>query len=124
MNQEEELKREEALINEQFKSLPEALQKAINDVPWRTIVKEIALLNNVPVKQVPIVDSETLLVLYGMERPENYIENLMREAELTEDVARKIAEEVNEKIIKEIATKADSYEKKVYTPKVEGEKLS
>lgn len=122
MNQEEELKREEALVEEQFKSLPEALQKAINDVPWRSMVKEIALLNNVPVKQVPIVDSETLLVLYGMEKPENYIDNLMREAELSEEVARKIAEEVNEKIMKEIATKADSYEKG-YVPKVEGEQL-
>ncbi|MEK7227525.1 MAG: hypothetical protein AAB641_01375 [Patescibacteria group bacterium] len=102
---------EEKLIEEQLKKLPPSLQKAIEAVPWKSSIKEIALLNKLTLEQVPVVERETMFILYGFENPDDYIGNLMREAQISEDTAISIAEAVNERIIKAIALKVDEFDK-------------
>ena len=99
------------LIEDQFKRLPEALQKALNVVSWSSTVKEIAVLNKLNFEQVGTVERETMFVIYGFEKPEDYIGNVMREAQIDETTAITIAEAVNEKVLNVIALKAEEFEK-------------
>jgi hypothetical protein len=97
----------EQLINEQLAKLPPELRQALELVPWKAAVKEIALANNLALPQISALDQETMLILYGFDDPKNYIDNLVREAAVTEDTALAIAEAVNEKIFQPISAKAE-----------------
>ena len=106
----------EKLIDDQFKSLPPNFQAAINSVPWKSLVVEIATENKVPQQKIEVIERETMLVIYGFEHIENYIDNLSKESGLTEEVVIATAEEVNKKIFSEISRKAEELEKKPETP--------
>ncbi|MEX2013872.1 MAG: hypothetical protein WD896_00775, partial [Parcubacteria group bacterium] len=95
----------EKLIENQFKKLPEALQEAIQIVPWRSVVKEIALLNKLDLSQIVAVERETMFVIYGFEDEKNYLANIMREAKLEEAVALSITAALNERVFKVIVNK-------------------
>ncbi len=99
---------EEKLIEEQFNKLPKALQNAISTVPWRSSIKEIAILNKMSLEQVEIVGRETMFIIYGFENPDDYIGNLIREVSTDEGTAIAIAEAANEKIFKAIADQIDN----------------
>lgn len=79
------------------------MQQALNTVPWKSSIKEIALLNKMSFEQVQIIERETMFVLYGFEAAEDYISNMVREAQINEEVATTIATAVDEKIFKAIA---------------------
>jgi len=98
---------EEKIIQEQLQKLPENLRKAIEAVPWKSSVKEIAITNKLSFEQVATVERETMFILYGFENPDDYVGNLMREVQIDENTAVTIATEVNEKIFKAIALKID-----------------
>ena len=117
------------LIENQLKRLPENLQKAINAVPWKVSINGIALLNNLKVEQVEIIERETMFIIYGFENPEDYIVNMVREAQIDESIATKIAETANERIFKVISQKIDALEKQqpsvsvTSTPEIHPENL-
>lgn len=100
----------EKLIEDQLRTLPEPLQKAISMVPWRSAVKEIALSHKLSLPQISALDQETMLIVYGFDDPRNYIDNLVREVGIDEDTAVSIAESVNEKIFQKISQKAEEME--------------
>jgi DNA-directed RNA polymerase subunit H (RpoH/RPB5) len=102
---------EEKLIQEQANKLPTELRKAIEAVSWKALIKEISLTNNISPEKLENVERETMLVIYGFDALENYIDNLLREAGVTEEVAIAIAEEANKKIFSEISRKAEELEK-------------
>ena len=95
------------LIGDQLKKLPEALQQAIQIVPWKSAVKEIALLNKLDLAQIVAVERETMFVVYGFEDEKNYLANIMREANLDEALATTITTDLNEKVFKVIINRAD-----------------
>lgn len=94
------------LTENQLKKLPEELQQVIKTVPWRSVVKEIALLNKLDLAQIVAVERETMFVIYGFEDEKNYLSNIMREANLDETVATAITTALNERILKVIINKA------------------
>lgn len=95
------------LVQEQAQKLPPELRKGIEAVPWKTLIREIAVSNSVPQEKLETVERETMLVIYGFDALGNYIDNLSREAGLTEDTAIAIAEAANQKIFSEISKKAE-----------------
>lgn len=97
----------EQLIKEQLAKLPPELQRALELVPWKASVKEIALTNNLSLPQISALDQETMLVLYGFDDPKNYIDNLVSEVGVDENAATTIAEAVNEHIFQPISLKAE-----------------
>lgn len=101
------------LVDEQFKKLPENLQKAINLVQWKPLVKEVAKESQLSEDQVETLERETMFIIYGFEKPDDYINNLMRELNIDEDKALDIAEKVNTKVFQKISLEAD---KEVVTP--------
>jgi hypothetical protein len=88
----------EKIIKEQLNKLPANLRKAILTVPWEISVEKIGKANNLDEKQITSLERETLFVLCGFEQPEDYIENIMREVGIPEEMTYKIAETVNEKV--------------------------
>lgn len=98
------------LVNKQFKKLPSNLQKALETMPWKASIKEIAVVNKVPIEKVEIVERETMFILYGFESPADYIANLMREVGIDEATATNIANATAEKIFKPISDKATEFE--------------
>jgi hypothetical protein len=100
----------EKLIDEQFAKLPTPMQMAIKAVPWKQRVSQIATVHSLPANQLESLEQETMLILYGFEKPEGYIDNLMQEMGIDENLATTIAEEVNEKIFKTISQKTEELE--------------
>lgn len=92
------------LVEEQFNKLPRELQLAVNNVPWKSLIKEIVVSNNLSLEQIENVERETMFILYGFQNPNDYIRNLVEEAEISESIATTISQQVNEKILKQIAS--------------------
>ncbi len=105
------------LIKVQFEKLPKELQEVLNVFPWKTLVKEIATLNNLPPEQAKVLETETMLILYGFEPVGNYGGNLTRELGISEDRITSIIKSVDQKIFGEI-------EKKMSEPKHQVPSLS
>ncbi len=101
---------EDKLIEDQFKTLPAELQLAINAVPWKLLVKEIAALNQLTAEQSENLERETMFILYGFENPADYVKNIMQEVPLSEEIAAAVTEEVSEKILAAIAAKVEESE--------------
>lgn len=101
---------EEKIIENQLKTLPAELQAAINAVPWKSSVKEIALLNKLSPEQTENLERETMFILYGFENPADYIKHLIQEVPTSEETATTIAEQVNKKILKAITDKVEKPE--------------
>ncbi|OHA92310.1 MAG: hypothetical protein A3J09_02430 [Candidatus Zambryskibacteria bacterium RIFCSPLOWO2_02_FULL_51_21] len=98
---------QDKLIQEQFQKLPLALQKALGEIPWKSLVNEIARLHNLKPEQVESIETETMFILYGFESPDDYVSNMVRETGIAEDLAYVIANEVNEKIFKPVSVKVE-----------------
>jgi len=99
---------EDKLIEDQLKSLPENLQKAIQAVPWKASVKEIGLGQKLSVPQLEILERETMLVIYNFDEPAHYIDNIVKEVGVDEETAITIAESVDGKIFKAIGQQAEA----------------
>jgi hypothetical protein len=101
---------EQKLIQEQLAKLPLPLQKAVEAIPWKSTVNEIGLLHNLSLEQVADVERETMLIVCGFEDPVTYIDNLVNEAGLPEEVAGEIGNEVRERVFEVISNKASEFE--------------
>ena len=95
------------LIKAQFDRLPKELQGALNAVPWKSLVNEISGLKTLSLEQVETIERETMFILYGFENPNDYVANMMREAQIDEPTATAIAGQVDEKILKQIAARIE-----------------
>ncbi len=101
----------EKLIKEQFESLPKNVQEVLSSTPWRETVQKIGFENNLTGDQSLALETETLLILYGFESPEDYVTNMVKSVEVTEEIALNIAESVGEKIISVIEEKIEESDK-------------
>lgn len=106
---------EEKLIKEQWDKLSPELQKAIESIPWRNLIKEISQTNTLDAEQVAVLERETMFILYGLENPNDFIANITREVGISEEQALKIAEVVVEKIFEPILAKVEGAASKVTT---------
>jgi hypothetical protein len=86
------------IIEERFKELPETIREVITESGWEKIIREIVSKNNLRIDQGGIIENETLLIMLGFETPEDYLNNLIQEAKLSQEIALKVSQEVNEKI--------------------------
>lgn len=101
----------EQLIQEQFEKLPKSLRTAIESIDWKSIVKGILSSYNLSADQAESVERETMLVIYGFENPLTYIDALVREVNLPENLAEKIANQIAKEVFDVISVKSDEIEK-------------
>jgi hypothetical protein len=104
---------QEKLIEEQFKTLPPNLQNAIKSVAWKSFVQEIGKQNDLSAEQIEILERETMFIIYAFEPPEDYISNIARELNISEETASTIAESIANKIFEPILKKSEESEEPV-----------
>lgn len=98
------------LIDEQLKSLPQSLQRAIALTEWRVITKNIATANNLDASKSENLETETMLVMYGFENQNDFPSNVARELEIDQVRADMIAREINEQVFTAVLDKANELE--------------
>jgi len=92
-------------ILDRFNQLPREIQIAIVKSNWEQKIRNIAQKNNLQIGDAEIVESETFLVMLGVEHPENYTKQLIKEIGLDKQKAEKITTEVNKEIFDTIRQK-------------------
>lgn len=89
---------DEQEINNAFKKLPENIQKAITNSAWQQALREIIKKHNLHLDQGIEIEASTIKVMLGIEDPEDYVLDLVVQAEIEEEVASEIAKEVEQSI--------------------------
>ncbi len=111
------------LIQDQIDALPPDIKKAISLVPWKDRVRDIAKRENLNITQSDSLETETLLILYGLLPPESYAGNIVTEVGVDEEQAERIAKLVNDEIIADIEKQFEAIDataqKSALTPALE-----
>ncbi len=98
------------LIDEQFKILPEALQRAITLTPWRNTVYDLAKLNNLDSNKTEKLETEVMLVVYGFESQNDLVKNITDNLPTDITRAKLLVEKIDEQILSEILSQANKIE--------------
>ncbi len=88
------------LLKKQFATLPKDIQDAMLSSQFGEKLREISKKHELSVGQMNSLENETMFVMLGIERPDNYIKNLEKEVGLPSSKVREVAQEVNEKIFR------------------------
>ena len=86
------------IIKEELVKLPKDAQDAINYLDWASITEGIGKKNLLTESEINDLQTETLLVLSGLENLDSYAQNIENEIGTSKDEAEKIASEAIEKI--------------------------
>jgi len=89
-------------LKNQFQSLPPEVQQAILTIDLSGKLQEVVKNNKLMIDQAGALETETTLVLFGLEPLENYVKNLQENIGLSSIQASVIAHDVNELIFKGI----------------------
>src|SRR3990167_3531002 len=96
------------IIKEEVMKLPKEMQEAMNALDWASITEEIGkkyLLNE---DEINDLQAETLTVLIGLTDPDLYAIDIENEIGTTKEDAKKIVDEVSEKVFTPINTFSDT----------------
>lgn len=85
-------------IKEEIEKLPEENREAITSLRWEEIVESIGKKLSLEENKITDLQTETLLVLIGLEKPDLYQENIENNADIDEKMAGEIADDVFKKI--------------------------
>jgi hypothetical protein len=92
-------------IKERFLELPEMVQNIILESGWEKTTRHIVEQYNLRIDQGAAIENEVMLTMFGFEKPENFKENVVREAKLDSQVADKIVDEINRDVFQLIKDK-------------------
>lgn len=92
----------EQIIKERYQELPTDIQRAIQSNDLAGKFDLIAQKHNLHVDQNGSLQTETVLVMLGLESSKKYVSNLERELEIPHDKALAISEDVNREILMSI----------------------
>jgi hypothetical protein len=90
------------LIFDKFQQLSPQLQKAITSADFSTNLRAIANRYKLHFDQIGALETETMLVLLGVEDPDNFLKNIQTQAGLTRSMAETMAVEINRVIFSPI----------------------
>lgn len=100
------------IVSERISMLPEKVQKEILDSGWIEAIRKISTENNLRIDQASVLENQTLMIMLALVSTKEFISNLKNEAEMSDDLANKLAEEVNTKVIHEIREHLISFSEK------------
>ncbi len=89
-------------IQKRLSALPTIIREAINDSDWEARVRRIISINNLRVDQGTAVEETTLLTMLGLKDPRNFLQEIKKTGNLSEEQGRKITTEVGEEIFQPI----------------------
>lgn len=87
------------IIKKQLNSLPQEMRDAIRNTNLGEKFNSISNKHNLRIDQNASLQTETLLVMLALSSSEDYIPNLVRELEVSENEARALAEDVNREVL-------------------------
>ncbi len=87
------------IIKARFKELPLEVQKAITATDLTDKFDQLSKKYSLRIDQSGNLQTETLLVMLGLEKPADYIDNLVKNAELSRETATKLGADVNTEIL-------------------------
>ena len=90
------------IIKGQLQKLPQAIRAAILQADIRTLLQSVAKKHDLRIDQAGLLENETMLVMLGLEHPDSFIDNLVRNANVPRGVAAQLATDVNNQIFKEV----------------------
>lgn len=88
----------EQILNDRFEQLPEDVRKAIIATPWKERLSQISDKHNLHIDQAGRLGEETVIVMFGLEHPDNLIPNIAKHIGVSEEKAEAIAEDLNREI--------------------------
>lgn len=89
-------------IKNRFNELPPKIQAAITESDWVTTMRKIVKEANLRIDQGGAVEMETLLTMLGLASPEEYVNNLITEAQIDRTTAINISLKIEDQIFKKI----------------------
>lgn len=90
------------IIKNRLSQLPEDIQRAIKDGDLASKFDSVAEKNNLKIDQNGNLQTETLLVMLGLESNSDYIDNVQKSLEISRSEAINITKDVNELILSPI----------------------
>lgn len=99
---------QQKLIDDQLKTLPVPLQRAIAITPWRKLVGEVAQKNSLDAEKSEKLEMEAMLVMYGFEAAHDLAANIARELGVDQSLAKKLEDEVEIRVFSVVLAKANS----------------
>jgi hypothetical protein len=87
------------IIKTRFRELPPEVQKAITSANLTDKFDVLSKKYTLRIDQSDSLQTETLLVMLGLESPNDFLDNLVKNAEMSREMAGKIAADVNTDII-------------------------
>jgi hypothetical protein len=88
----------EQIIKEQLVKLPEDVRKAISSVDLRDKIKKIAEKHHLHIDQAGDLETETVLVMLGLEPTDDYKRNIKKALQISDTPAHAITFDVNKEI--------------------------
>lgn len=85
-------------IQEELEKLPKENREAINSLDWMSIIETIGAQYLFIDEEITNLQTETLLVLIGLETPDLYENNVADNVPISKEKATKISDEVFQKI--------------------------
>ena len=104
------------IIKGQLALLPPNVVGAILATDYPVKLQEITKRQRLLIDQAGKLETETTLVMIGLEPLSNFIQNLQRELEIPEARAKEIAQDVNESIFKPIRTTLEKMDEYIIVP--------
>ncbi len=89
-------------ILEQFKQLPPAVQESLMESNWEEETRKIVSKYNLRVDQGAYVETETMLIMFGFVSPEDFVSDLIKDTEMSEEIAKQIEADISQNIFKKI----------------------
>ncbi len=89
-------------IQNKFNSLPKSLQRAILSAQVEEKMIVIAKKHGLHFDQTDALIDESRLVMLGLKSSKNYVENIQKAVEISEQKAVEIAHDIDEQIFKEV----------------------
>lgn len=92
----------EQILKARFEQLPESVKEAIIATPWKDKLAQIAGKHRMHIDQADRLDKETIIVMFGLEHPDNLVYNIAKHLDVSEEKAEAIAEDLNNEIFLKI----------------------
>lgn len=95
-----------------LENLPPNIRQAVEDFDWGTEVLGIAREYGIQVDEIDVFQRETMLIIVGLERAQDYQHNLVQHMGISRSLAEQLVQEANERIFEELQKRAFSKEQK------------
>lgn len=100
-------------VDERFASLPKDVQDAISSSGYQDSLIEISKKNNFNIEKIGILENITTKMMLGAVHPEEYSMKISSALNISKEEADMVANDVNEKILKNIRTSLIAHSEKI-----------